>query len=102
MNVTSTTAVRCLVATSSSESLPNYGEMLNQPKRFFQNVIMDNIYFREGCILAHESAEVAFINLYWKDGPSWKISAFCKHKSSFLHNQAVEVVYSLPRSGHDT
>ena len=37
MNVTSTIAVSCLVATSSShsESLPNDGEKSNQPKRFF-------------------------------------------------------------------
>ena len=34
MNVTSTTAVDCSVATSSSEeSLPNNGEKPNQPKR---------------------------------------------------------------------
>ena len=30
---TSTTAVRCSVATSSSESLPNDGEKPNQPKK---------------------------------------------------------------------
>ena len=34
MNVTSTTAVSCSVATSSSESLLNDGEKPNQPKRF--------------------------------------------------------------------
>ena len=44
----------------------------------------------------------SYVNIYWKDDPSWKTGAFCKHKSSSLHNQAVEVVYSLPRSGRDT
>ena len=34
-NMTSTTAVSCLVATSSSESLPNDGEKPNQPKEIF-------------------------------------------------------------------
>ena len=48
-----------------------------------------------------DSAEVVFINLYWKDDRSGKTGAFCKHKSSSLHNEAVEVIYSLPRSGHD-
>ena len=38
----STTAVSCLVATSSSESLPNDGEKSNKPKRGFRfrNVVM--------------------------------------------------------------
>ena len=34
-NVTSTAAVSCLVATSSSESLPNDGEKPNKPKETF-------------------------------------------------------------------
>ena len=33
-NMTSTTAVSCSVATSTSASLPNIGEKPNQPKRF--------------------------------------------------------------------
>ena len=41
---------------------------------------------------------MAFINLYWKDGRS---GGFCKHKFNSPCNQAVEVIYSLPRSGHD-
>ena len=40
---------------------------------------------------------MVFINIYWKDSRS---GGFCKHSSS-LYNQAVEVIYSLPRSGHD-
>ena len=43
------------------------------------------------------SAEVVFINLYWKDDCSGKTNALCKHKSSSLHNQAVKVINSLPR-----
>ena len=42
---------------------------------------------------------VVFINLHWndfgKDGSSGKTGVLCKHKSSSLHNQAVEVIYSL-------
>ena len=34
MNVTSTTALSCSVATLSSESLPNDDEKPNQPKKF--------------------------------------------------------------------
>ena len=42
-----------------------------------------------------------FIHLYWKGGCSEKTGGFCKHKSSSLHNKAVEVIYSLPKSGCD-
>ena len=34
---------------------------------------------------------------YWKDSHSGKACAFCKHKSNSLYNQAVEIIYSLPR-----
>ena len=44
---------------------------------------------------------MVFINLYWKDARSEETSGFCKHKSSSLYNQAVEVIYSFPRSGCD-
>ena len=37
---------------------------------------------------------MVFINLYWKDGHSGKTVGFCKHKSSSLYNQVVEVIYS--------
>ena len=35
MNVTSTAAVSCSVATSASESFPNDGQKVNQPKGLF-------------------------------------------------------------------
>ena len=41
-------------------------------------------------------------NLYWKDMHYEKVGGFCKHKSSSLYNQYVEVIYNLPRSGCDT
>ena len=48
----------------------------------------------------HAYAErVVFINLYWKGALSEKPGKFYKHKSSSLYNQAVEVIYSFPRSG---
>ena len=43
-----------------------------------------------------------FINLYWKDGCFVITGGLYKHKSSCLYSQAVEVIYSLPRSGHST
>ena len=36
---------------------------------------MDKISVK-GAFLACVSAEVVFVNLYWKDSPSWKICAF--------------------------
>ena len=36
----------------------------------------------------------------WKDA-SGKTGAFCKHESSSLHKQAVEVIYTLPRTTLD-
>ena len=55
MNVTSThastTAVSCLVATLLSESLPNDGEKLNQPKRpCLRNAIMAIKLIDEACM----------------------------------------------------
>ena len=44
--------------------------------------------------VASYSVEVVFINLYWNDGRSGKAVGFCKHKSSSLYNQAVEVICS--------
>ena len=42
------------------------------------------------------SAEVVFINLlYWKNCLSGKTVAFCKHKFSSLHNQAIKVIYNF-------
>ena len=46
-----------------------------------------------------DAEQVVFINLYWKDALSEKPGEFCKHKSSSLYNQDVEVIYSFPRSG---
>ena len=44
------------------------------------------------CSLALSKA--VFLNLYWKDDLSGtlKTGGFCKHKSSTLYNQAVEVI----------
>jgi len=36
----------------------------------------------------------------WKDA-SGKTGAFCKHEYSSLHKQAVEVIYTLPRTTTD-
>ena len=36
----------------------------------------------------------------WKDA-SGKTGAFCKHESSSFHKQAVEVIYTLPRTTLD-
>ena len=59
---------------------------------------------------------MVFIYLYWKDALSEKPGEFCKHKSSSLYNQdvevkrsgharlvevEVEVIYSFPRSRRD-
>ena len=100
MNVTSITAVSCSVATSSLESLPCDGEKSNQPERLlFLKYGYGKISVKHAFL---HSAEVVFVNLYWEDGCSGKTGAFCKHKSSSLHNQAVEVIYSLPRSDCDT
>ena len=98
MNVASTIAFCCSVATSLSEPLPNDGESPISQRGFcFQNAVMVN--FHEAYILAlnrsgiHKSILEGW--LFWETG------AFCKHKSSSLHNQAIEVIYSLPRSGRD-
>ena len=47
---------------------------------------------KHACSLA--LSKVVFINLYWKDDcfETAKTGGFCKHKSSFLYNQAVEVI----------
>ena len=100
MNATSTSAVSYSVATSSSASLSNDGEKFNQPNRvLFLKYSYGKISMKSAF---YHPTEVVFINVYWKDDSSGKTSAFCKHKSSHLHNQAVEVIYySLPRSGCD-
>ena len=64
MNVTLTIAISCSVTISSSESLPNDGEKPNQHKSMLER------YSHSG-----------------------KTSAFCKHKSSSLHNQSIEMIY---------
>ena len=55
--------------------------------------------FCEACIQFSSTQQtgrsVIHINLYWKDGHSGITVGFCKHKSSFLYNQAVEVIYSF-------
>ena len=72
-NVTSTTAVSCSVATLSSESLSNDGEELNQPKRLlFPKCDYGKIFVKNGCS-----------------------GRFCNLS---IYNQAVEVIYSLPKS----
>ena len=77
MNVTSTTAVSCSVPKRFSFLKCDYGKV---------SVKRD---------LSWHSADVVFINLYWKDGYSEKTGAICKQKSSSLHNQVVEMIYSL-------
>ena len=49
------------------------------------------ISMKRACSLA--LSKVVFINLYWKDDRSrtGKTGGFCKHKSSSLYNQDVEV-----------
>ena len=94
MNVTSTcastTAVSCSVATSSLESLPNDGEKPNQPKRllFSKGDYGHKIFIKRSYSLVKHSAEVLFINPYWKDDCSGtgKTGGFCKYKSSSLYN----------------
>ena len=88
------TAVSCSVATSSSESLPNDGKKPNQPKRplFLKRNYAQGVRFHPSCE-ACISAEVVFINLYWKNGRTGKSGGFCKHISGSLYNQAVEVIY---------
>ena len=61
MNVTSTTAVSCSVATSSSESLANDGEKHNQPKRL---LFTKCDYGQISIQFNSDSAEVILINLY--------------------------------------
>ena len=105
MNVTSNAAVGYSVATSSSESLLNGCEKPNQPKKLLFP-ICDLIWlnFREACIqfnlavLNMHSAEVIFINLYWKDSRSRRTVGFCKHKSSSVYSQAVEMICSSLQS----
>ena len=100
MNVTSITAVSCSVATSSLESLPYDVEKSNQPERLlFLKCGYGKISVKHAFL---HSSKVVFISLYWEDGCSGKTGVFCKHKSNSLHNQAVEVIFSLPRSGRDT
>ena len=95
----STIAASCSVATSSSESLPNDVKKPNQPMRLlFPKYNRGCDYrgtegFYEACIkFSTQHAEVVFINLYWKDGRFGITDGFCKHKSSSLHNQAVELI----------
>ena len=105
MNVTSNATVGYSVATSSSESLLNDCKKPNQPKKLLFP-ICDLIWlnFREACIhlaaLSVHSAEVVFINLYWKDSFSGKTVGFCKHKSSSLYSQAVEMICSSLQSSY--
>ena len=138
-NMTSTTAASCLVATSPSESLPNVGEKLNQPKRFLfpkreygkKTIVkrafqqqwfhhwpwihydeVNDVAFCHTCVAAARSrklknvssnGDLTFIHrcyANWKDA-SGKTGAFCKHESSSLHKQAVEVIYTLPRTTPD-
>ena len=87
MNVKSTrvptTAVSYLVATSSSQSLPNNDEKSNQPKRpLFPK-------WDEGRGLQQKQS---FINLYWKNGRTGNTGGFCKHISGSLYIQVVEVI----------
>ena len=49
----------------------------------------------------HSAAMIFIIYIYWKDTHPGKTGTFCRHKSSSLHKQAVEVIYSLPRSSPD-
>ena len=91
MNVTSTIAVRCSVATSSSEPLAKYGEKPNQPKRFmFPKCDYGKISVMYALALSRSGIH-KFDQVYWKDGLSGKSDAFCKGKPSSLHYQAVEV-----------
>ena len=49
------------------------------------------------------NGDLAFIHrgyANWKDA-SGKTGAFCKHESSSVHKQAVEVIYTLPRTTPD-
>lgn len=53
--------------------------------------------------LKNVSNDLTFIHrgyANWKDA-SGKTGAFCKHESSSLHKQAVEVIYTLPRTTPD-
>ena len=72
---------------------------ISQRRFCFRNATI--VRFPWSMYFSIDSTEVVFINLYWKDGRSGKTAAFCKHKSSSLHNQAINVIYSLPRSSRD-
>ena len=82
--------------TSSSESLLNDGEKPNQPKRY----LCPKCDYGKISVLALSKSDI-HKSIYRNDGHSGKTDAFCKHKSSPIHNRAIEVIYILPRSGHD-
>ena len=97
----SSIAVGYSVATSSSESLLNDCEKPNQSKKLlFLKCDLIWLNFHEARIQfsTGHSAEVVFINPYWKDSPFGKTAGFCKHKSSSLYNQVVEVICSSLQS----
>ena len=101
--MTSTTAVIYSVTTLLSESLRNDGEKPNQPKKLlFPKCDRSNgkIFIQHAFSLALNKSGI--INLYWKDGHFEKTGGFCKHKYSSLYSQALEVIYSSPRSGCGT
>ena len=80
-------AVGCSVATSSSESLPNDAEKPNQPmKHSFPKFDYARKMAIKSVDSVYHSAEMVFINLYWKDCCTGKSGRFCKHKPRSLYN----------------
>ena len=78
--------------------MPNDGE---KPKTFVSEMRLWYKISVKHAFSTPAAEQVVFINLYWKDALYEKPGAFCKHKSSSLYNQAIEVIYSFPRSGRD-
>ena len=104
MNVTSTIAVSCSIATSSSESFPIDVEKPNQRKRFcFRNAIMVikisiklSMHFstQQKCYLQNHTGRMIVLGKLVNSVSINPVYSTC--------SQAVEVIYILPRHGHDT
>ena len=97
--MTSTTAVSCLVAISSSESLPNDGKSpISQKRLSFPKYGYGKISVNRA---ASASFSLALSESNIHKSITGRMVVLVDSVSISLYNQAVEMIYSLPRSGCD-
>ena len=72
--------------------------MVKSPRPLFQKCDYGKVSVKHDSLVelnrtCRSAEQMIFINVYWKDALSKKPGEFCKHKSSSLYNQAVDVIY---------